>query len=310
MCNVAVLIPTRNRPEKVAKLLASLASSSLIPKQIVIVASGYDIREVVASFDSILLITYVHTDVTGQIAQKKMGIGLISKTIDWCLFLDDDLLIETSSIEVAMSAASTYPNGKVAGIGFSLPPTSRSINASFFAKKIARFFKIGYEPAGKVFKSGHASSYLQESTVAETSWLNGASMWRREYIDSYGDGLPSTKYAACEDLIFSYPLSKVDKLIYVPMAKLNFQDVELSDFNSLQVIEAAAFWRYYFVSINVELSTWEFAFSQFGRILFATINTKTNRFKLFVQLINIEYRIISAVLKKTDPKVLLSQLEK
>jgi hypothetical protein len=74
-------------------------------------------------------------------------------------------------------------------------------------------------------------------------------------------------------------------------------------------MEAAAFWRYYFVSINVELSTWEFAFSQFGRILFATINTKTNRFKLFVQLINIEYRIISAVLKKTDPKVLLNQLK-
>jgi hypothetical protein len=149
---------------------------------------------------------------------------------------------------------------------------------------------------------------LQEDRVVETQWLNGASLWKIEFLDTYGTGLPSTSYAACEDLIFSYPLSKFGKLIYAPRAKLQFQESELSNPDSLSVMEAAAYWRFYFVSTHKELSTWAFAFSQIGRSLFAIMRTEKRKMQFALGLIKIESRILISILQKKDPKYLLNRL--
>jgi len=90
MDTYAVLIPTRNRPDKIVNLLKSLSKSSIKPSQVVVVASGTDISEVLSAFKNSLPITYLYTQVTGQIAQKKLGVGLVSNNIDWCL-LDQSL---------------------------------------------------------------------------------------------------------------------------------------------------------------------------------------------------------------------------
>lgn len=306
--NFAVLIPTRNRPEKVAKLLSSIASSNRKPHQVIIVASGDDIWPTIAKFSDSLPITYSHTTSTGQIAQKKIGISMIIPTAEWCLFLDDDLSLTPNTIENAFEALSSNTTSKVIGVGLSLPPTTRASDVNWILRRTANFFGIKINPPGRVFKNGHASSYLQEKEVIETQWLNGASLWRSECLDTYGKGFPSTSYAACEDLIFSYPLSKLGKLIYAPSAKLQFQDNELSNFDGFSVIEAAAFWRFYFVSTNKELSKWSFAFSQIGRALFAIIRTKEHRFLFILGMIRIEISIVSSILKKKDSKDLLNRL--
>jgi glycosyltransferase involved in cell wall biosynthesis len=304
----AILIPTRNRPEKVAKLLTSIQASSMKPKQIIIVASGEDISKVIEGFNGLLPISYAHTDSIGQIAQKKIGISMIIPTAEWCLFLDDDLLLAPNAIKNAFEAIDTVIVDHVIGVGLSLPSTTRAKDTNLFIRTTANFFGVRANPPGKVFKNGHATSYLQEESVTETQWLNGASLWKTEFLETYGHGLPSTSYAACEDLIFSYPLSKLGKLIYAPGAKLQFQISELSNFDSLSVIEAAAYWRFYFVSAHKELSIWSFAFSQIGRSLFAAIRTKDRKIQFALGLIKIEIRIIFSIIKKKDPKDLLNQL--
>jgi GT2 family glycosyltransferase len=304
----AVLIPTRNRPEKVAKLLSSLAASNRKPHQVIIVASGDDIWPTVAKFSESLPITYSHTTSRGQIAQKEIGISKIIPAAEWCLFLDDDLLVTPDTIDNAFEAISSNITGEVIGVGLSLPPTTRASDVNLILRRAANFFGIRSNPPGRVFKNGHASSYLQEKEVVETQWLNGASLWKSECLDTYGKGFPSTSYAACEDLIFSYPLSKLGKLIYAPNAKLRFQENELSNFDSIGVMEAAAYWRFYLVSTNKELSRWSFAFSQIGRALFAIIRTKEHRFQFILGMIRIEIRIVTSILKKKDPKELLNRL--
>lgn len=304
----AILIPTRNRPLKVSRLLSSIESLSIKPVQIVIVASGEDIGPTIAPFSNLLPITYKHTNSAGQIAQKKIGITLLNPVAGWCLFLDDDLLIEPYSIVNAFEAVNSFASGEAIGVGLSLPPTTRSRDSNFFLRIVARFFGIRTNPPGRVFKNGHASSYLQEKEIAETQWLNGASLWRSDYLYSYGKGLPSPSYAACEDLIFSYPLSKVGKLIYAPNAKLQFQERELSNFDSPEVMEAAAFWRLYFVSRHDELSKWFFAFTQIGRAVFAIFRTKKNKLHMIQKMIRIEVKIIQAIRKQKNPNNLLNQL--
>lgn len=305
MSRYSILIPTRNRPHKVIKLLKSISLSTEKPQQIVIVASGADIASQLESFSSILPITYLHTEIFGQINQKRLGISLLDPGVEWCLFLDDDLEMHSKAIEIAFREVSRFELEHVVGIGFSLPVTSRGVNSSRSVNLLATLLGLNAKPLGRVLKSGHATSYLQSDKTIQTEWLNGASMWRTELLSHYGHGLPSTKYAACEDLIFSFPLNKYGKLIYVPESKLSFQDNEFTDFDSHEVIKAATFWRYYFVKTNPRLSVFKFLISQVGRVSYATVRKKSKRTVFLFKMLEIHAHLLSNLIRKRSPLELL-----
>ena len=308
MESFAILIPTRNRPKELSILLRSIQKSTRLPKQVVVVASGQNVAHILDEFSKSLEITYLHTEVTGQIAQKRLGVELVSKEVEWCLFLDDDLILEESAIDLALSAARSYEKKDIIGIGLSLPPLSRALNASKVNKKLLGLFKLSSSRPGEVLSSGHATSYLQETSVTETQWLNGASMWKLEHAKNYGIDLPSTPYAACEDLIFSYPLSKQGVLIYVPESKLRFQESQLSDFDSFEVLRAASYWRYYFISKNQGLSFRWFFLSQIIRSLYAIKKAKVKGLGLLLELLRLHFNLVRSHFAGVSPNVLLNEL--
>jgi glycosyltransferase involved in cell wall biosynthesis len=305
---VAILIPTRNRPIAIGCLLESISKSTLKPEQVIVVSSGQDIGSVINKHSKALPITHSHTDAIGQIAQKRIGVGLIAQNITWCVFLDDDLLLEGSALEIAMSIVNSYTGTKVIGIGLSTPVTSRGVNLPVHLEILARLFKLSSNMPGKVLSSGHASSYLQSDSTIETQWLNGASMWRAEDARSYGLNLPSTPYAACEDLIFSFPLSKKGTLLFTPEPKVFYQDTELSQFDSFRVIEAASLWRFYFVSMHKELSLGYFFLSQLMRSIYAMIYSKDAKSTLLLELIKLNWAMVKTVIIGGSPKELLNRL--
>ena len=308
MESFAILIPTRNRPKELSILLRSIQKSTRLPEQVVVIASGQNVAHILDEFSKSLEITYLHTEVTGQIAQKRLGVDLVSKEVDWCLFLDDDLILGESALDLALSAARSYEKRDIIGIGLSLPPLSRALNASKVNKKLLGLFKLSSSRPGEVLSSGHATSYLQETSVTETQWLNGASMWKLEHAKNYGIGLPSTPYAACEDLIFSYPLSKQGTLIYVPESKLRFQESQLSDFDSFEVLRAASYWRYYFISKNQGLSFRWFFLSQIIRSLYAIKKAKVKRLGLLLELLRLHFNLVLNHFAGVSPNVLLNEL--
>ena len=85
----AVLIATRNRPQQLNTLLGSLSKSVDRISQVTIVSSGENISEIINNHRPYLPLTYFHSEISGQIAQKMKGIELISSKTDWVLFLDD-----------------------------------------------------------------------------------------------------------------------------------------------------------------------------------------------------------------------------
>lgn len=308
MESFAILIPTRNRPKELSILLRSIQKSTRLPKQVVVVASGQEVAQILDKFSKSLEITYLHTAETGQIAQKRIGVELVSKEVDWCLFLDDDLILEESAIDLALCAARSYKKRDIIGIGLSLPPLSRSLNVPKVNKKLLELFNLSSSHPGKVLQSGYATSYLQETSVIETQWLNGASMWKLEHAKNYGIGLPSTPYAACEDLIFSYPLSKQGTLIYVPESKLRFQESQLSDFDSLEVLRAASYWRYYFISKNYGFSFRRFILSQIIRSLYAIRKAKVKRLDFSLELLRLSVKLVRSHIGGVSPNILLNEL--
>lgn len=308
MNEYAVLIPTRNRPQKVIKLLKSLTVSTVKPKQIIIIASGEDIAVYLEQFDSILPLTYLHTETSGQINQKRLGIPLLISGVEWCLFMDDDLELHPKAIEIIFREVSRVELGNVAGIGFSLPVTSRSVNSSKTFLLLASLLGINTKSPGRVLKSGHATSYMQSEKTIQTEWLNGASMWRTELLSHYGQGLPSTTYAAYEDVIFSYPLRKNGILLYVPTAKMFFQDVEKTDFDDFNILRFASYWRYFFVNQNTELSSFRFATSEIGRTLFAFSNLRVKSLSVGLKFFNHILKLLLRVIFRVDPQKILSSM--
>jgi len=307
---VAILIPTRNRRIAIERILESISRSTLKPEQVIIVSSGQDIGSVINKYSKALPITHLHTDAIGQIAQKRIGVGLIAQNITWCVFLDDDLLLEESALEIAMSTAHSYTRTDVIGIGLSTPVTSRGINLPVYLEILARLFKLSSNLPGKVLSSGHASSYLQSDSIIETQWLNGASIWKVESAKNYGRDLPSTPYAACEDLIFSYPLSKQGTLIYIPSAKVDFQDTELSNLDSLEVFRAASIWRLFFITKHKELSFTWFFLTQVLRSFYVLKKGKSKRLSLSLELFKLNAELIRNHLKGVSPNILLNQLQR
>jgi hypothetical protein len=153
------------------------------------------------------------------------------------------------------------------------------LNSNGVLRWIGRAFLISNAKPGVVSKNGHAASYLESRETLPTQWLNGASMWRRNSINFYGKDLVSTKYAACEDLIFSYSQFQGSNLIYSPNALITFQEDEVTNFESSLVFETAALWRLYFVMTNRGFSRTLFLYSQIGRTLFGVVRTDEYRLR-------------------------------
>lgn len=306
-----ILIPTRNRPREVKKLLSSIQASTIKPVQVIVVSSGDEIFDVVNKFSSDLEITYIHSEISGQINQKKLGISAINARAKWVVFMDDDLLTFPDTFERAFGCIHTFSRGAgrdLAGIGFGLPSTSRFKSDGKFSRGVARFFGINNQPAGQVLKNGHAISYLEQQSMTETSWLNGASMWRVEKISTYGSHGISSRYAACEDLIFSYPLGKESALLYCPNAKLDFQVVEKTNFENPAVYIAALYWRYFFILEHQEFSILKFNFTQLGRLLFGIKQNSGGRIKFFSKVFPPTLKVAIDSWHKREPRKFLDSI--
>jgi len=277
--NFAILIPTRNRPEKVKKLLESISLSKAMPRQIVVVASGADISPDISTFQERLPITYIFSQHGGQVNQKKIGLSNLDPEIEWVAFLDDDVLVQTNTFNSAFENIELFEKAQgaqIVGVGLGITPTTRAINVRGFARVLGYFFLLYKKRPGIVLSSGHAISYQESDRPVFTEWLNGVSMWRRENGMKYLSIGINPKYAACEDLIFSYPESKSGKLLFLPQSRVKYQDLEITNFDSIEVIEAAAFNRMFFVLSNSDLSKWKCAWSQVGRCIYAISRKDSN----------------------------------
>jgi len=294
----AILIATRNRPAALDTLLDSIHALELPPKLLVIVSSGMDISHIIKKHQK-LAIRHKHIPGRGQIRQKMFGISEIPKDVDWVLFLDDDLVLEpSSSVNLFRFLSSHQEAPSVIGLGLADGSRidTKSLNFSFKAKE------------GTVSKSGKNFDYMSSSVPIQTSWLNGASMWRRNQVERYFFEYLDSNYSICEDLIFSYSRSKSGSLYFIPEARFNFQSNVKPTVNDFETFRARAYWKFYFVSINSDLSVFMFLMSQVVSTLAFAIRGNMKPKSILLKLkftIPILYDLILSFLKNKEPLELM-----
>ena len=251
---MAILIATKDRHNQLQNLLESICQSSNLPNKVVIVYSGKDITSVANSFHKKINLELIYSPVASQMYQKSIGIKAIGNTNQWVFFLDDDVVLEVDTIKELHSEYLANPIFKdFVGFGLSiLNRSARKINS--FTLAVLKFLKLYSNTPGSVTKSGHAQSYLDHPVEIEVKWLNGISVWRSKVLFEYPEIKTDNTYSAYEDVNFSYKVSKNNRLLFAPKAKVVNQSIEGQTPLTINQFVYGGYQRYKFVFTNVELS--------------------------------------------------------
>ena len=89
-----MIVPTKDRPEKLATLLESLASQDTRPGRILVIDGGRSVADVVARFAGRLHVEHHVCQPPGQIRQRNLGISLVDDSTPLVASLDDDIVFE------------------------------------------------------------------------------------------------------------------------------------------------------------------------------------------------------------------------
>lgn len=215
MNKLAFVIPTKDRPDDLHRMLASLAAQTRLPEQIIVVdGSALDIRRVVAGFPC-LNIDYVRVFPPSLAKQRNAGMQRLRAEITLAGYLDDDVVLEPDAIEKMMSfweRAAADLGGTVFNITNTAPPNWAVLKSLFW---------LDAPVAGKLLPSGCTSILGNQQTDIETDWLcGGATVWRREVVDhfAYDEWFTGTGYL--EDVDFSFNVRGKYRLALVANARL------------------------------------------------------------------------------------------
>ena len=249
--DVAIIVPTKDRPEKVKRLLQSIVTLDCEVCRIIIVASGQDIQDVVMAFKPFLPVEY-YTCESGQIRQRNKGISMLDGSTKLVATMDDDAVFDKTAI-TEMVRFWNKSETDIAGVGFNIvnmPEHQHTWLRGILGISVPEF--------GRVLKSGINTAITNLKDSIKSQWLNGgATVWKQDILKSYHHREIRSGWAVFEDVIFSYPLGKKYPLYVCHNAKIKIDG--LADINEAPELyryrgKTQFLWGLYFVLSNNDLS--------------------------------------------------------
>ena len=199
---------------------------------------------------------------------KELRFKLFEERYPVVIYADDDNTFDTDAFDKMLDFWNTHAKlagMSLAGVSFNvvdLPPINQS--------KIRKLFFLSASKPGEVLKSGFAAPFSPASHQKTTSWLlGGSTAWSREILETHIHPIYfPTKWAVCEDLMYSYALSKTHRLMIAEEAHAyhNEDDQDASLRKSIFHGYSSVVMRRYFVSQHHELKLWAFLWMTVGII--------------------------------------------
>lgn len=218
--DIAFIIPTKDRPQKIANLLKSFAGQEIMCGRIIIVNGGQCIKDIVNSFSGVLPIEYHECRPPGQIRQRNMGISLLDSREKLVGFLDDDIVLEQHAIEKMIDCWNSADDD-TAGIGFNIVNVPRHQHSFLRGLMLA-----SSSVPGSILPSGVNVPFQNISSNIHTQFLGGGyTIWKRGIIDEYPQENLNTRWAWGEDVRYSYPIGKKYPLHVCAAAQVRHEHV-------------------------------------------------------------------------------------
>ncbi|MSQ71298.1 MAG: glycosyltransferase [Betaproteobacteria bacterium] len=215
MESIAFVIPTKDRPDDLRRMLESLAAQSTQPHQVIVVdGSDPPIRHVVDGFPALPL-DYVRVFPPSLARQRNAGMQQLRAEITLAGYLDDDVVLEPDAV-ASMLTCWRAASPDTGGIAFNIVNNPVPGKLGF-----KRLFGIDHPVPGRILSSGCPSSFWGIEHDIETDWLcGGATVWRRAVISSfpYDEWFIGTGFM--EDVDFSFAVRARYRLAVAAHARL------------------------------------------------------------------------------------------
>ncbi|MGU9962173.1 MAG: glycosyltransferase family 2 protein [Candidatus Puniceispirillales bacterium WSBS_2018_MAG_OTU23] len=282
---IAIICPTKDRPDKVVRLLGCIVASQLKPAQVLIADGGHNLKPITKPFEDRLNITCLYCPEAGQVLQRNFAHLHLDASIKLVIHLDDEITFA----EDALGNMLDFWNGEhnkagkpLGGASFNLVDIPCRKNSIF-----RKMMLISTEPKGGVNAAGYGPPFCPADDTMAVSWLlGGATVWRRDILNKHKHPMSfKTRWAGGEDLMFSYPLRSSHRLMVVKHAVMYYNDTddETTFRQGVFFGISRTLINYYFVSQQKELSILAFLWMNFG-LLFGqlALGSRYNRFGFFI----------------------------
>ena len=242
-----VVIPTKNRPEGMRRLLCSMQKQQVWPGQIVIVDSGDAPLDAIVSEFDYFRIHYVRHKPSSLPQQRNVGINHLDSEIQIVAFFDDDVQLCPHAIDSVMAFWLSCPKD-TAGVACNNVSHHRS-PVTF----LERVFMVGSDHVGTILPSGFQSKICSLDKDYPVKWLiGGATFWKRSIFSEYAFDEWFRGYAHCEDVDFSYRVSKKYKLFAVKGAAFLHDTASVQSASEYHLGKMQVMNRVYFVKKHRE----------------------------------------------------------
>lgn len=213
---LAYVVPTKDRPDDLRKLLVSITKQTVRPNQIVIVdGSNPAIDSMLGDFPDLHL-TYVRVFPPSLAKQRNAGMAALMDSITVAGYLDDDLELAGDATE-RMLAFWESASPQVGGSAFTIV-NQPLVNP--LLGLLSRLFLLNSPKQGKLLTSGFTTAITPRDKTLRTDWLyGGAAMWRREVIRRFDYDEWYIGHGYLEDVDYSHRVSLAYELYVVAEAR-------------------------------------------------------------------------------------------
>jgi GT2 family glycosyltransferase len=251
---LAFVVPTKDRPEELRRLLDSLERQSVPPVDVVIVDGGSvpDVR--LAECFPRLPLRIIDGRPPSATRQRNLGIRSVDPAATLIGVVDDDTALSPEACE-RMLAFWDSAGPCVGGAAFNIlnhPPLAA---AWFKRTALAKRLGLYSRRPGSVSASGFQVMMTGLTADAEVEWLpSGASVWRRSIFDEFQFDEWFEGYSYLEDLDFSYRVGKSYRLYLAAGAGIYHDPSPRGRMSGFRFGRREVANRLYFVRKHPELS--------------------------------------------------------
>lgn len=297
---LALVIPTKDRPKEIRRLLLSIQNQSRQSDQIIIVDGGHVPlgKDILADFSD-LNIDYVRVYPPSLTKQRNVGIQAIASYITLVGFLDDDIILCNGAIDNMLSFWHDAPEN-AGGASFNIINTPLPTLI-----RVKKLFVLDSLKKGELLRSGFSTSLYPVTADRKVQWLSGGNtIWRKELLDKFKFDENLKGYGLMEDLDFSYEVGKYYELFVIANAIVKHFSRSIHMKKAFQLGLTEVTNRYYFLCKHKEFSIFLFYWASLGLIVIGIISSlihlKFNRLKrTFGNIIGVSYTL---VLKEKLPR--------
>ncbi|KGN70209.1 glycosyltransferase family 2 protein [Porphyromonas sp. COT-239 OH1446] len=203
-----VVIPTKDRPEDLQRILESIEQSSVLPEKVIIVDQSSHIESVLNS--SKFVINHLHKpNISGLTMAKNLGVKYCD--CELIHFFDDDIIVDHNYFETLNRHFVENPQYK------GICGRQRNSKSSRFKLLIFSIFHVGpFHDVRKKCNSGFVSQRLVDTPILP----GGVTAYKIEIFQEFQFDETLIRYCLGEDMDFSYRVSRKYPLAFATDAKV------------------------------------------------------------------------------------------